>query len=124
MNQVYVKGVAARDAYAGKGRTGSWWVVDVQPEGENSSYPVWHFGDSPAPQKGDVVEAAGRLGWNKDREGNWAMRIVAAEVAVTRRKAPNGGPRVGAGPRRNTGGGVPRQRPQDDDESVDPSIPF
>ena len=132
MNQVFLKGIAARDARAGMGRTGAWWVCDVTPEGESASYPVWHFGDAPAPAKGDTVEAAGRLSWNKDRDGNWAVRVVAADVAVTPRKRSgngpgnggNGGPRVGAGPRRNSGGGVPRQRPQNDDESVDPSIPF
>jgi len=124
VNQVYLKGVAARDAYSGKGRTGAWWVVDVQPEGESASFPVWHFGDTPPPAKGDGVEAAGRLSWNKDRDGNWAVRIVAADVAVTRRKASNAPSRVGAGPRRNTGGGVPTRRQPDEDEPVDPSIPF
>ena len=122
MNQVFLKGTATRDARAGVGKTGGWWVVDVTPEGESSSYPVWHFGDAPPPSKGDTVEAAGRLGWSKDRDGNWSLRIVAAEVAVTRRKASNG-PRVGAGPRRNSGGGVPTRRQQDEDET-DPNIPF
>jgi len=124
MNQVFLKGIAARDARAGVGKSGPWWVCDVTPEGESSSYPVWHFGDAPAPAKGDTVEAAGRLGWNKDREGNWAMRIVAAEVAVARRKASNGPSRVGAGPRRNTGGGVPTRRQPADEDEADPNIPF
>ncbi len=114
MNQVLMKGVAKKDAYAGAGKTGVWWVVDVQPEGESSSFTVWHFGDAPPPRAGDVVDLVGRLGWNKDRDGNWSVRVVAAEVTVTAARSRNGstnGRRVGAGPRQiPKGGGMQQPR--------------